>query len=289
MPRKKPILHEKTKINDCVIHLHGFSHTPKRKERFVKGKIAVPELIRPLEKAELVLHEKNIQQLIPSKKNAKLMNIEMKKRDEWRNITKMLKKVEGNTMKKVREEEAERAYKNIIKGLDSMNRKEKREFKKLLSDKKHEDAAKMLKKFSPSVATPYLRVYAKTEAIKNHVKTLKKKHSSLSEKAKEKALLASVSFGLEGMKKEEIAIAYPYLLEQPVVTANNLRDAYMAEKISLLADKKPELHVVTGSGHTHNIKRFIEDPKLRKKVIEHFKELTPVSYTELKEWKKKHK
>ncbi|MBN3037616.1 MAG: hypothetical protein JW834_04165 [Candidatus Diapherotrites archaeon] len=60
----------------------------------------------------------------------------------------------------------------------------------------------------------------------------------------------------------------------------------MAEKIKTLAGEHKQLHVLTGSDHTDNIVRFLENEEQRNRIIDFFKKDTPKSFSELQEFKK---
>ena len=87
--------------------------------------------------------------------------------------------------------------------------------------------------------------------------------------------------------KNPLTVSYGPKEEFSDARVMDLRDAYMAEKLSYYARLFPELHVITGAFHTRNIARFLENEKQRRGVINFFKGEVPDSYAELLKFRRR--
>ena len=288
MPEKLPEP-VKTKAGKTRVRLYGISHST-----FERGLTAIakgrmwPQTKKLLEREPIVCHEKLFDKaVIAIPKETKPINIDMKKRTEWSgqlrdSIERLDKQM---TVIKQLSREHEKTIKDVIQTLDNFNPKQKKE---LLENKEKMFGLKKKLKLSDRDINFLIDVYPFIpKTLKGERITQKEIDKAVEYRRFTEDQLTLMNAQIQPSEEKMLPLIEKFA--HPSSTEMNLRDAYMAEKIHHVADNYGEVPVFVGGAHVEGIKHFLAHPKERKKLIEFFKKEAPVSYKELKEFKKQHK
>ncbi|MCD4739984.1 hypothetical protein K8R43_02185 [archaeon] len=280
----------KAKIGKRKVNLYEISHSlMERIKPKCRTGVMWPETKKYLAGKKIVCHEKNFDKgVIDIPEGTKSVNIDMEKRGEWNGKKGLKKRIETidnpNDFLKESSKEHEKTIKDIIKTLGKLDKKEKTG---LLENKEKLSGLKKTLKLSDRDMTFYTEIYPFIpKTLKEEKITPKEIKEAIEYRRWTEDYTTMMHAQMEPSKEKILPLIEKFAF--PTSSILRLRDAYMAEKIHHVIKKHGDVPVFIGKAHVEGVKRYLEHPEERQRLIEFFKKETPKSYKELQKFKKQH-